>query len=214
MMVGFLRLLVALVVFLSPMRAQAQLDPERLMRLTEINDIGAIRAALERGAEPDTADQNGNTLLAAAAAAGHLELAQLLITKRARVNNRNASGDTPLMAAVYHGQLEMARQLIASGAEVNMEGWTPLHYCAWQGHAEVCSMLIDLRARLNARAPNGSTPLMMAVRQGKTSTVKLLLAYRASTDLKNDDGATALSWAIRDNRADMIRLLREAGAKE
>ena len=51
--------------------AFAQLDPERLLRAVEIGDIPFISNALDRGADPDTADQNGNTLLAAAAAEGN-----------------------------------------------------------------------------------------------------------------------------------------------
>ena len=122
----------------------------------------------------------------------------------------------PLYAAIdnYHGRIEIARLLIASGAEINTEGWTPLHYCAWQGHLEICTLLIDLRARINVESPNGSTPLMMAVRQGKANAVRLLLAHRASTDIKNQDGATALSWAIRENRIEILGLPKEAGAKE
>ena len=210
-MIGSLALVSALAITLP---AHAQLDTETLMRAVELNNIERIRNALARGADPDTSDEHGNTLLAVAAAEGHVELAKFLIAQRARVNNRNAYGDTPLMVAAYHGQLEMARQLIAAGAEVNTEGWTPLHYCAWRGHADVCTLLIDLRARLNVRSPNGSTPLMMAVREGRANTVKLLLAHRASTELKNDDDATALSWAIRDNRRDMIELLKQAGATQ
>ncbi len=211
---GLQRIIAAALLLAFAVAAYAQLDPERLLRMAETNDVAGIQAALALGADPDTADEHGNTLLAAAAAAGYVELAQFLISHRARINNRNAFGDTSLMAASYHGQLEMVRQLIASGAEVNTQGWTALHYCAWQGHVDVCTLLIDLRARLNARSPNGTTPLMMAVRQGKTGAVRLLLAHRASTDLKNDEGATALSWAIRDNRGDMIMLLKEAGATE
>ena len=214
MMRDMQRLFAAVLVLALTAPAYAQLDPERLMRMTEMNDVAGVRAALALGADPDTSDEHGNTLLAAAAAAGYVDMAHFLISQRARINNRNAFGDTPLMAASYHGQLEMVRQLIASGAEVNTQGWTALHYCAWQGHVEVCSLLIDLRARLNSRSPNGTTPLMMAVREGKTNAVRLLLAHRASTDLKNDEGANALSWAIRDNRGDMIMLLKEAGATE
>ncbi len=203
---------IALAIFASPVFAQ--LDPERMLRAAELNDVAFISEALKRGAGVDTSDEHGNTLLMAVAAQGHIELATFLISQRAKINNRNAFGDTPLMAAAHHGKLDMARLLIASGAEVNPEGWTPMHYCAWQNHVDICSLLIDVRARLNVRSPNGTTPLMMAVRQGSTEAVRMLLAHRASTNLENQDGETALSWAIRDRRNEIIRLLKEAGAVE
>ena len=194
--------------------ALAQLDPERMLKAVEIGDIPFVREMLDRGADPDTADPNGNTLLAAASADGNLEMARFLIARKARINNRNAFGDSPLMVAAYHGRIEMVRFLIANGADVNPPGWTPLHYCAWQGHTDICTVLIDLRAWINVQAPNGATPLMMAVLQGKTNSVRLLLAHRASTDFKSPSGDTALSWAIRDNRREIVALLKQAGAKE
>ena len=150
------------IVFACTGHAIAQVDTELLLRAAEVNNIERIEAALKRGADPNTSDEHGNTLLAVAAAEGYLDLAKLLIANRARVNNRNAYGDTPLMVAAYHGKPDMVQLLIASGAEVNTEGWTPLHYAAVRGDNALIQYLVSKGADVKASSVLGQSPVDLA----------------------------------------------------
>jgi ankyrin repeat protein len=103
--------------------------------------------------------------------------------------------------------------LHAHGAAINKDGWTPLHFAAFEGHAAVCKYLLDNNAQVDARAPNDETALMLAARNGRYDAVKLLLG-KADPNLKTSSGGTALQLATRQGHAEVAQLIREAGARE
>jgi uncharacterized protein len=72
-------------------------------------------------------------------------------------------------------------------------------------------LLVELGARVNARAPNGATPLMMASREAHRDTVRWLLDHGADPNLKTDSNATAFDWAIKYHSPEIARMLRDAG---
>jgi ankyrin repeat protein len=116
------------------------------------------------------------------------------------------------MLAAMRGQLAVVELLYNKGAEINHSGWTPLHYCAWEGKVDVCRFLIAKKADVNARAPNESTPLMVASRQGGQEIVRLLLANGANPNLESDRGVTAMQFALKAGNTDIADFLKKAGA--
>ena len=108
-----------------------------LINSAKLGDTRDISGMIQRGASVDTTDKEGNTLLILAARDGHADLVEYLIKQRANVNARNAAGDTALRLAAFRGHLKAAELLIAGGAEVNMSGWTPLVYAAFNGHTDI-----------------------------------------------------------------------------
>ena len=137
-----------------------------------------------------------------------------MIGRKARVGAQNGVGETSIMLASLKGHLDVVELLQANGAGVSQPGWAPLHYCAWEGHAEVCRYLIERGAAVDALSPNGTSPLMMAARGGHIEVVKLLLARSANPSVRNDSNATALSWALKAGHTAIADLLKRAGAKE
>ena len=194
--------------FMFVISAFAQDALQDLLLAAKAGELPKVQAGLRAGMDPDTSDPQGNTLLIIAAREGHLDLAKLLLDQRAKVRERNAFGDSALMLAALHGHLELVRLLAAYGGEVNGPGWTPLHYCAWGGYTEVCSLLVGLGANVNARAPNLTTPLMMASREGRIDTARWLLQHGADPQLKNDADATALDWALKYKQTEVAQLLK------
>lgn len=53
-----------------------------------------------------------------AAAAGHLDIVQLLIKHGAQVNSTTRTNSTPLRAACFDGHLEIVKYLVKHGAGV------------------------------------------------------------------------------------------------
>ena len=103
---------------------------------------------------------------------GHQAIAKALLRRGASRTARNSLQRTPLHEACQAGHLFLVALLVGKPGrykltpdEVNaadVDGWTPLHYAAANGHIQCCGVLIAAGARLDVRAVCGSTPLMDA----------------------------------------------------
>jgi hypothetical protein len=76
-----------------------------------------VKFLLERGANPNIADNNRETPLTIAAGLGFVEGVEQLIAKGARIDDTNSSGETPLISAVHRHDLAIVRLLLKKGAD-------------------------------------------------------------------------------------------------
>ncbi|MGV0960389.1 MAG: ankyrin repeat domain-containing protein [Limnohabitans sp.] len=175
----------------------------------QLDDVQTVRALLQRGFDPNTLDERGRPALLLALQAPSPKVSEALIRQpQTRVELRNDKDESPLMMAALRGQKALVELLIWRDADVNKTGWTPLHYAASGGHAQIAQLLLDHSAYIDAESPNGTTPLMMAAMYGTPEVVKLLLSEGADRDLKNLLGMTALDFAKQASRKDAIELLQ------
>jgi ankyrin repeat protein len=174
-----------------------------------IDDGPAIQRLLVRGFDPNTLDEHGRPALLLALQVPSPKAAEVLVrSPQIRVEQRNDKDESPLMLAALRGQKALVELLIERDADVNKTGWTPLHYAASGGHAEVAKLLLSHSAYIDAESPNGTTPLMMAAMYGSSEVVKLLLDEGADRDHKNQLGMTALDFAKQGSRKDAIAILQ------
>ena len=109
----------------------------------EDNNTTDIAKLLARGADPNTPDEQGNTLLMVAVRNKNAELVDLLINAGAKLNLRNKYGETAIMLASYNGLGNIVEKLYVKGAEINHKGWNPLLYAATDGHAKIIQLLLE-----------------------------------------------------------------------
>jgi ankyrin repeat protein len=81
----------------------------------------AVKKLLERGANVNAQDNDGDAPLHGAAQNGNVELIDLLIDKGADPNLKNKLGGTPLMWAAVYGHEDAARWLIEHGADPSLK---------------------------------------------------------------------------------------------
>lgn len=174
----------------------------------KLGDAATLTALLQRGFDPDTVDEQGNSLLMLAAREGNPDAVAALLKFRPRLGRRNAVGDSALMLAVLKGESAVVKLLLDAGAPVNHDGWTPLMYAAFEGRTEILERLIAGGADVNALAPNQSNALMLAARNGHIEVVRRLLKTDVRLDQKNDSGFTAESWALANANTDIAELIR------
>jgi ankyrin repeat protein len=145
-----------------------------------------VTLLLERGASPNTTDENGSTALHSAAWEGDVPLATLLFDKGAEVDPKNTSGETPLM------------------------------FAAWMDHPALVHLLLSKGAAVNARTAVGKTALMLALREHRNlslETVKALVEQGADVNVKDDQGYSILWWAVvAEHRLDVVEYLLAHGA--
>jgi len=133
---------------------------------------------------------------------------------------KSPGGATPeLVQAVEDEDWDKAAKILrerpdACDPDARTTDWdySLMRAAAEEGAIEVCRLLLERKADVNARDQNNMTPLMGCIVGGDyPDIVPLLLEARADAAAVTDDGFTALKWATRLNRDEAIRLLREAG---
>jgi len=189
----------------APVQASSYDDSLNAARL---GDTRPLVQLLSRGLDPNTVDEQGNTLLILAAREGHADTVAAILEFRPKLGQRNAAGDSALMMAVLKGHDEVVDLLLDAGAPVNHDGWTPLMYAAFEGRAAILERLLAQGADVNALAPNKSNALMLAARNGHVDVVRRLLRTDVDLDQKNDAGFTVDSWAQVNGNTDIAELVR------
>jgi hemoglobin len=150
--------------------------------------IAFVRKSIEADPSLSAHRFGGWTLLHHAAAAGSLEVVELLLKNGAGPDVPDHGRHTPLYSAA-NGCASSAgpaivRALAKAGAGINACAGatrsTPLHAAARRGHTEIARTLLELGANPDARDAKRATPLQRATNCRKTEVADLL--RRVSTN--------------------------------
>jgi len=110
------------------------------------------------------------------------------------VNAPDFLGSTPLSIAVALNQKEIVQLLLEAGANPNIhsgiEEWTPLYRASNKSSLEICEMLINAGALVNAKTRMGRTALHNATQSGNLELMKFLLKKGADINAKTSTGWT------------------------
>jgi hypothetical protein len=89
---------------------------------------------------------------------------------------------------------------------------TPLHYAAENGYKEVCEVLIEYGADVDAKTKDTWTPLYYAARNGHREVCEILIRHGANVNAKSQYGWTPLYSAARGGHEEVCEFLLESGA--
>ena len=207
-------LLICLALFSAPILAD-EIHPLGLVQAVEADQLSVVRRTIERGNA--TVDQmvssspygeNGISILALAARAGAVRVAEYLINNGANLDIKNSAGETAIMLAAFfddaywkgEGRFEnndaIARMLVDHGANLdNGNFWGALAYAGYKGRSFIGNYMIQHGAPVDGYVKNGIsqylTPLMMAARNGHKNFTLILLRAGADPTIKTPDGVTA-----------------------
>jgi ankyrin repeat protein len=157
----------------------------QLVEAVKAGNVAEVKRMLLAGADVNSRDEEGSTLLMLAASVGNLGMVAALIESGADVNVQNERGWSALSRSVFN-------------AEQN------------RGFADVAQALIDAGANIEAAISYGVRPLMLAAGYGETAVVEVLLKAGADVLAKNEGGFTALMMVKQKHYVDVVNLLHEA----
>ncbi|PKN33271.1 MAG: hypothetical protein CVU61_14230 [Deltaproteobacteria bacterium HGW-Deltaproteobacteria-19] len=111
--------------------------------------------------------------------------------------------------AIIAGDGPAVTSFLNQGSDVNekgADGFTPLHWAAYYGKADIITLLVSRGANVNASSPYG-TPLTLASQYGFTAAVKALLDAGADPSIKDASGQTAAGYAQQGGFTEIVALL-------
>ncbi len=164
-----------------------------LLEAVEKGDLGAMRAALDKGADINAKDiYQEDTALISAAKRGHIKIVKELAVKGAALNGRDRYGATALMHASAEGYMDIARILIDGSADINIQdryGRAALMSAAGNNQPDIVKLLLSKGAAVNAEDISGRTAWVLAVEEGNNEIAGLLKGLGAKEKYE------ALEWS-------------------
>ncbi|HTL30451.1 MAG TPA: ankyrin repeat domain-containing protein [Tepidisphaeraceae bacterium] len=163
--------------------------PPELAAALQINDTGAIREAIEQGADVNQPDPDGFYPLQSAVSWGNAQAVKMLIDAGANLRQVDRRGIDPLLQATLGRKAEMLKILLDRGAPINNPGRNrDLLSAAVVLDPGLVSILLGAGANPNPSPVNGKkTPLRYAMDSDSTESLQLLLAAGAKPDAKTND---------------------------
>jgi len=198
---------------------------ERLLSLLSPRELGGlllddeaplslprIEWLLDRGADPDARDGDGDTPVFALLARGHAALPALQLLLRRGASPAGAGGLARFLGACAAGDQagraleQCALDLLDRGADpfaASPDGDPPLALAVRLGWMRLIERLVDCGVDLDARDAHGMTALHLCAALARESALKLLVRKGASPAVRAADGQTPLGVALSGGRRDL-----------
>jgi len=148
----------------------------------------------------------------AAADAGRVDIAALLLVRGANPHARTKFGSNALYYAATNANADVAKLLIDYGVKVS-EGDSGLGSAILNDRSPIIKLLVEQGADVNVLdAGTGRSTLMWAAQWTTADNVRLLLKHGAKVNAHTKSGETALMFAVWGCRPENVRVLLGAGA--
>ncbi len=198
-------------------------DPETgispLMYAVMGNEEDQIKALLQKGADPDFVDRQGNSALFYALDLYTETPMQMLLDAGSDINFKGFQGKTPLMEAARLGELDKVKELCQRGADLQIQddfSRNVLFFAAMarRNPVEILRYLMEEKQLKSNMDNKGDSPLSFAIRHGNTDAALYLIEQ--IPDLKQNKDAEHfclqhLKLAIEKNDLPVFRALLAKG---
>lgn len=194
------------------------------------SDLERVRFLLSKGADVNSRDGLGQSVLDVAAEQRDMDVLAELLDAGANIEVRDNDGWTPLMHAAARDNVPAIQLLVSYKAKLDAttpDGYTALAYALADGRFAAAKALIDAGASVTKPVgPEKLTPLMVAASQrppehrlaaliegvGPLELAQLMAARGADVNATATNGMTALMVAAVHNNPAMIGILVQLGA--
>ena len=177
--------------------------------------------------------------LCLAAYKGHLEIYDFLTSKLrdknpGKTSLLNREGSTPLHWAAYNGHFGLCKFIIEGTGNENpgtikaitllgnpplkryfplfyyvRDGSSPLHFAAYNGHLEVCKLIMDNITDKNPTNMEGETPFHFAAKKGQLAVCQFMLENLSDKNPRDRVGITPLHHSAQYGHVELCKLIME-----
>ncbi len=163
-----------------------------LFEAARAGNLPVLRSLATDKKSVDLRDANGRTALHEAVANCHLEAVQILVDAGWSSTLSDNKNRTPLaLASQCPRDIQAVYQVVLAPPVKESAPWS-LQYAAGRHQASVVSMLLNMRADVNALGSDGNRALDISCLQGDAEVTRLLLEHGADPGLRNKAGGTPL----------------------
>jgi ankyrin repeat protein len=156
-----------------------------LMAAARLMKKSVVTFLLEKGANVERKDGNGNSVLNLAA---------------------SSFQDRILLPEDYTTIIRAIAAHLKSVDESDSQGITPLMWASASNVPEAVEELLQRHADINAHSRDGRTPLMYAAAANALKAIPLLVSRGADANARDQSGRTALDWAKWMNQSEVVKL--------
>lgn len=143
-------------------------------------EVNTVQLLLQQGADVNTKDDRGNSLLMLSITMDYQDIFELLLSKGADTTVTDAGGRTPLLLALFMDKIEFVKYFLSKGyiKGINMKdntGKSPLMIAVAKGYADIVNQFLEVGANPKDADNEGLTPLMYAVKLNYAEIAEILL---------------------------------------
>jgi ankyrin repeat protein len=184
-------------------------------------DLEKVKALLDKGADINCHDENGNTALMFQVYKGdeRIEFVRFLLSNGANPNLPSNGGEqegiTPIHIACAVGANECLGALLENAASVNWttpDGSVAIHTAAIGGNATTVKLLVKAGSNINAVNKKNRTALHNALIKNNISAAKALIKAGAELEIRDDEDCTVLFKSVNESNLTFSKLFLESGA--
>ncbi len=190
-------------------------DETLLLVAARNNQPGMVDLLMEKGADANTVNRNGNNALHLAAFTGNYNLMEMLMTNGTDYRKRNASGRTPLEYVSYGKNPQVFNLFLEKDPNILLtktaEGATLLHFAATAGDTAGFTYLLGKGLDVKSEDNNAANVMHWAMSGGE----KTMLGYLAGKGLDyhfiSSKGFSPISAAMMFKAKSSVEFLLEYG---
>ena len=167
---------------------------------------------LEKGADPNFAEENGGRAIDRAAENGLIRTLKELRARGADIGPSQEGKASPIMLAAYKGRLTAVKKLVSYGSDIHYrakDGSTALEGAMRNGHENVFDYLVQQRADVKAVGSGGFNLVMWGAIGNKPRMMKRLLKMKVPLEHLPNNSPRFIAAVM--NYPDIARVALEAG---
>ncbi|XP_028846032.1 transient receptor potential channel pyrexia [Denticeps clupeoides] len=167
---------------------------------TDEVDLPFLNRVLTDGADPNTSDKYGQTVLHEISRAWNVDVMRFFLERGADVQRADAFGVTPLHVAAALDYEEMIVFLLEKGADIGArtrsDQQTPLHFAAKNDAVGAVRILLQHGADITARDYKQRTALQLAANLDRSEAARTLIELGADAGVQDSDGQLCITAMI------------------
>ncbi|XP_062375436.1 transient receptor potential cation channel subfamily A member 1 [Sardina pilchardus] len=167
---------------------------------TDEVDLPYLNGVLTDGADANTADKYGQTVLHEISRAWNVDVMRFFLERGADVQRADKYGVTPLHVAAALDYEQMVLYLLDKSADISArthkDHQTPLHFAAKNDAVGALRILLQHGADITARDYKQRTPLQLAANLDRSEAARTLIELGADAGVQDSDGQLCITAMI------------------